>query len=279
MEFLPGGITMGTSSGAVPRPPVAYGQYEVGRSSWQQTKNPKSPFTSPSFADGMTQQILPGTVLNPPQGDPGAYDPYYYEDAGTNPEFNSNSKNRKPFDSTSERKFPPTIFGLDTPSIGQYPVFLPEKTIGSLDDNLRYPKVDANVSVFRSGSLQRPNAKTFVPGPDHYKPNHNAIMKAPENTGHFMQSKSERFFELRNKSNTDEEVGPGSYPGAEYEATLQEDCEEAIRRSSQIKPGFGTTTPQRKLPFYAQGTPAPGAYEPLGPRLKDLDGEARRQVM
>ena len=164
MEFLPNGINMGTSSGPVPRVPVAFGQYEVGRSSWQHTKNPKSPFTSPSFADGMSQQILPGTVLNPPQGDPGAYDPYYYEDSGTNPEFNSSNKNRKPFDTTSERKFPPTLFGLETPSIGQYPVFLPEKTIGQLDDNLRYPKVDANVSVFRSGSLQRPNAVTKVPG-------------------------------------------------------------------------------------------------------------------
>ena len=170
MEFLP--TAGGASSGGVPRVPVAYGTYEVGRSSWQQTKNPKSPFTSPAFADGMPQQ-----APLPQQGDPGAYDPYYYEDSGTNPEFNSSNKNRKPFDSTSERKFPPTLFGLETPSIGQYPVFLPEKTLGALDDNLRYPKVDANVSVFRSGSLQRPNAKTAVPGPDHYKPNIHAIMK------------------------------------------------------------------------------------------------------
>ena len=94
-----------------------------------------------------------------------------------------------------------------------------------------------------------------------------------------MKSTGDRFFELRNKSNTDEVVGPGSYQGAEYERTLQEDCEEAIRRSSQIKPGFGTTTPQRKQHIYGVGTPAPGAYEPLGPRLKDLSGEARRQVM
>ena len=175
MEFLP--QAGGASSGGVPRPPVAYGNYEVGRSSWQQTKNPKSPYTGSAFSDGMSQQVLPGTIWNPPQGDPGAYDPYYYEDAGTNPTMNSSNKNRKPFDTTSERKFPPTLFGLDTPSIGQYPVFLPEKTIGSLDDNLRYPKVDANVSVFRSGSLQRPNAKSFVPGPDHYHPNFNSTMK------------------------------------------------------------------------------------------------------
>ena len=83
-----------------------------------------------------------------------ARDPYYYEDSGTNPEFNSSNKNRKPFDSTSERKFSPTLFGLETPSIGQYPVFLPEKTLGEIDDNLRYPKVSERVGL-RSGSLQR----------------------------------------------------------------------------------------------------------------------------
>ena len=73
------------------------------------------------------------------------------------------------------------------------------------------------------------------------------------------------------------EVGPGSYD--QYEKTLAEDCDMAIARSSRVKPGFGTTTPQRKLPFYAQGTPAPGCYEPMEPRLKDLSGEDRRNVM
>ena len=71
--------------------------------------------------------------------------------------------------------------------------------------------------------------------------------------------------------------GPGSYD--QFEKTLAEDCDLAIQRSSRIKPGFGTSTPQRALPFYAQGTPAPGSYEPMEPRLNDLTGEARRQVM
>ena len=65
----------------------------------------------------------------------------------------------------------------------------------------------------------------------------------------------------------------------ESEKTLAEDCDLAIQRSSKILPGFGSTTPQRKLPFYAQGTPAPGGYEPMEPRLKDLSGEARRNVL
>lgn len=66
---------------------MAYGQYETGRS-----KNPsrKSPFTSPCFKDGMIQQVMPERNLSGAysavQGDPGAYEPYEYEDSGTNPE-------------------------------------------------------------------------------------------------------------------------------------------------------------------------------------------------
>jgi len=267
MEFLP--APTGASQGGMPRAPVAYGQYEIGRS---KIPSRKSPFTSPPFADGMPQQ-----VPLPPQGDPGAYDPYMYEDAGTNPQFNSNSKNRKPFDSTEVRSLRANLFGIDTPSIGQYPVFQPEKTLGELDDNLRYPKQDANVSVFKSASLQRPNAKSFVPGPDHYAPNPLSILPAIGDSGAHMRGTADRFYEKKYVNSTPEVVGPGSYD--QFEKTLAEDCDMAISRSSRIKPGFGTTMPQRALPFYARDTPAPGGYEPLEPRLKDLSGEARRQVM
>jgi hypothetical protein len=61
-----------------------------------------------------------------------------------------------------------------------------------------------------------------------------------------------------------------------------QDCREAMQRSSALNPAFQTTTPQRALPFYAQGTPDPGAYEPYEPRLKDLKaqgGDAWRQAM
>jgi hypothetical protein len=138
MEFVPTGTEI-KPSGGMCRTPVIFGQYETGRS-----KNPSrtSPFTSPCFADGMKQ----GVPL-PEQGDPGAYDPHHYEDAGTNPAHNSSNKNRKPFDSTEVRSLRANLFGIDTPSVGAYPVFEPEKTIGSLDDNLRYPKVDANVCL------------------------------------------------------------------------------------------------------------------------------------
>ena len=267
MEFLP--APTGASTGGMPRAPVAYGQYEIGRS-----KNPsrKSPFTSPPFKDGMEQQ-----VPLPSQGDPGAYDPFFYEDAGTNPTMNSSNKARKPFDSTAVRDLRANLFGIDTPSIGTYPVFQPEKTIGQLDDNMRYPKQDANVSVFRSGMLQRPSSKSAVPAPDAYNPNIHAVLPALGDSGAHMRGQSDRFHDKRFESITDEVVGPGSYD--QYEKTLAEDCDMAIARSSRIKPGFGSTTPQRKLPFYAQGTPAPGSYEPVEPRLKDLTGEARRNVL
>lgn len=279
MEFLP--APTGASTGAMPPSPVAYGQYEIGRS-----KHPsrKSPFTSPPFKDGMAQSWQPGAnqwpLPLPPQGDPGAYDPYYYEDAGTNPTMNSSSKNRKPFDATEVRQLRANLFGIETPSIGQYPVFQPEKTLGELDDNMRYPKQDANVSVFNSGSKQRPNAKSAVPAPDTYTPNPNAIMAAVGDPGMHMRGSEDRFAFTYNKrfvGMTDEVVGPGSYD--QFEKTLAEDCDLAIQRSSRIKPGFGTTSPSRGLPFFAQGTPAPGCYEPVEPRLKSLTGEARRQVM
>lgn len=274
MEFLPTGASSGmqkkgASTGGKPRVPVSYGQYEIGRS-----KNPsrKSPFTSPPFKDNMQQ-----SVPLPPTGDPGAYDPYFYEDAGTNPAYNSSNKSRKPFDSTEVRALRANLFGLDTPSIGMYPVFQPEKTLGQLDDNMRYPKQDANVSVFRSGSMQRPTSRSAVPGAGAYTPNVHAIIPAVSDSGASMRGATDRFFDKRFENITDEVVGPGSYD--QYEKTLAEDCDLAIQRSSKTQSGFGSTTAQRKLPFYAQDTPAPGCYEPMEPRLKELTGEARQQVL
>ena len=300
MEFI------APSAGGRPRVPVAYGQYEVGRS-----KNPsrKSPFTSPPFKDGMIQQQdaernLFG-ALSAIQGDPGAYHPYTYEDAGTNPEHNSSSKNRKAFDSTELRELRSTLFAKDTPSVGMYPVFEVEKTLGELDDNVRYPKIDANVSVFKSSSLQRPNAKSDVPGPNHYYPNIKAIHPATSDSGASMRTEpmGGRFFSLKDKGACDEGVGPETYGGGQIgggqsyidlaghpiaetsalsgtisDKTLEADSQIAINRNSRIKPAFGSTSIQRLEPgTVALGhkraganTPAPGCYAPLEPRLKDL---------
>jgi hypothetical protein len=68
------------------------------------------------------------------------------------------------------------------------------------------------------------------------------------------------------------------------EKTLLEDCQEHIRRSSALKIPFQSTSPQRPGFFMNPGQSpdiAPGCYEPLEPRLKDLmaSGGDWRQVM
>ena len=50
------------------------------------------------------------------------------------------------------------------------------------------PKIDANVSVFKSSSLQRPNSKSDVPGPNHYYPNIKSIHPATGDGGASMRS-------------------------------------------------------------------------------------------
>ena len=150
-------VPIATTGGGFPRVPVAYGQYEVGRSSRPGNKEAKQP--NPWSVDGMPQAVPlepQGTVI----GDPGAYHPYEYEDAGTNPLHNSSSKNRKPFDSTQVRELRATLFGLETPSVGAYPVFQPEKTIGQLDDAVRYPLQDANVRIAKG---MRPSPHQICP--------------------------------------------------------------------------------------------------------------------
>ena len=52
-----------------------------------------------------------------------------------------------------------------------------------LDDNVRYPKLDASKASFNSHSLQRPNAKSFVPSPGEYNPNIYAILPAMGDSG------------------------------------------------------------------------------------------------
>jgi len=278
------------SSGKV-KAPVAYGQYELGRSSRPKNQINPNHKGAPWSTDGMLQQVpLPGTNVHyGTAGDPGAYEPYMYEDAGTNPMFNSSasSETRKPFDSTEVRELRSTLFGLETPSIGLYPVFLPDKTIGQLDDNVRYPKQDANVSVFRSGSLQRPDAKSTVPAGAEYTPIMGSIHPVIGNPWANSKNAADRFHEAKFKygtGSTDEIVGPGSYEGADFEKTLLEDCQEHIRRSSAMKIAFQSTMPQRPGFFMNPGQSpdvAPGCYEPLEPRLKDLlkDGGDWRQVM
>ena len=45
---------------------------------------------------------------------------------------------------------------------------------------------------------------------------------------------------------------------------MASDSQEVVARTSRLRPGFGSTTPQRKVHVqYGKGVPGPGAYEPV----------------
>lgn len=193
---------------------------------------------------------------------------------------------------------------------------------------MRYPLQDANVSVFKSASPQRPISASFVPSSAHYTPNPYSILPAPGNPGASMKGQGDRSWmkQAQFKSQTDEIVGPGTYEGAELDQTLMQDCRDHMKRASKMVRSVrvdlaaaagllraGSMHPHARMPMCAQLTHAcvrrvqvrsfestspqrpgffmnpgqspdvaPGCYEPLEPRLKDLKaqgGDAWRQVM
>ena len=73
---------------------------------------------------------------------------------------------------------------------------------------------------------------------------------------------------------TEPGVGPGSYE--ETSGTLLLDSQQAVLRSSKIKPAFSATSPQRSLPFVPQDTPGPGSYEPIEPRVSKSKSKGKR---
>lgn len=236
-------------TGGKPRAPVAFGDYEVGRS-----KKPANRKATAAFKDGMKK----GLELEQ-QGDPGAYDPYMNSDLVATSSFTHN-KTQKPFMSTSTRELGMALYGEDAPGPGAYQAADSQKK--------QYAAVDPNISVFRSGSLQRPKDDTPVPGAGTYTPNLTAIYGNKRDSGASLRSAGGRF--RVDPSMTEPGVGPGSYE--EVTGTLLLDSQQAVLRSSKIKPAFSTSSPQRSLPFLPQDTPGPGSYEPLEPRL----GKARK---
>ena len=67
---------------------------------------------------------------------------------------------------------------------------------------------------------------------------------------------------------TDSHLGPGAY--SVYDGSLYADSQRSTPRSKRA-PGFGSTLPQRPIPFSARPreSPGPGAYETFEPRIKD----------
>lgn len=196
------------------------------------------------------------------------------------------TQNPKAFNSTQSKDLIYRIYGADCPG-PEYYAFGMMGSKGVMDaQKYVYPATPAaTVTVFTSKSLQRPDAKSEVPGPDAYHPNFMSNKATVRDAGAHMRSKSSRWGvgkyagtdgKTRERGdigtgpmgphgpqriNTPDGVGPGRYKGAEYERTLQEDCDEYIRRSSRLyaqkKMGFGSTSAQRKQQLYGVGNPDP----------------------
>ena len=236
-----------------PRAPVAFGAYEVGRS-----KRPVNQKPTAAFKDGMKK----GLELEP-QGDPGAYDAYTNADLVASASFTHN-KTQKPFMQTSTRELSVQLYGEDTPGPGAYQSADSQKK--------QYPAVDPNISVFRSGSLQRPKNDTAVPGSGTYSPNMMSIYSNQRDSGAQMRSAGSRFRE--EPASTEPIVGPGSYE--QLDGSLYVDAQKSLSKASKIRPAFNTTSSQNALPFLPQDTPGPGSYEPIEPRVSKSKSKGKR---
>eukprot|EP00325_Prymnesiales_sp_UTEX-LB-985_P002021 CAMPEP_0174702886 /NCGR_PEP_ID=MMETSP1094-20130205/7029_1 /TAXON_ID=156173 /ORGANISM="Chrysochromulina brevifilum, Strain UTEX LB 985" /LENGTH=239 /DNA_ID=CAMNT_0015900737 /DNA_START=12 /DNA_END=731 /DNA_ORIENTATION=- len=220
---------------------------------------------SPWSRDG-----LPNSASKQPdwQMDPGQYDPvgFRVEDAVLDA---SHNRKRPAFDSTEAREFLVRIHGLESPGVMMYDAETAQKKL--------YPNEDCSVSAFRSTTPQRPSSKSTVPSPAHYRPRpKSALYRYEQNSGAHMRSAGDRFSVYNGgmagqKSMTSTDIGPDSYDCATYRSLLS-DCRQHMKRSSRLRPGFGTTTAQRALPFGMQQviSPGPGAYQRLAPRVRDL---------
>mmetsp|Transcript_22082 Transcript_22082/g.56398 ORF Transcript_22082/g.56398 Transcript_22082/m.56398 type:complete len:274 (-) Transcript_22082:383-1204(-) len=244
------------SAGPKPRVPVAFGQFEIGRTSKPWVRNQPSPWS----LDEMPQSVPLART-----GDPGAYDPFAYGFMSDDARRTGYNQSRPPFDSSQVREFIfRTFLGGESGNL-TYDAGLAQKKL--------YPTVDANVSVFRSRTTQRPSARSPVPGPAHYAPNLRSVEANPANAGAQMRSANGRFANYQagmqgQKSATELSVGPGTY-STEYGRSLEADARRTLLRSSKIRPGFGSTTPQRTQ-FHRPLSPGPGTYQRLEPRVKDL---------
>ena len=225
-----------------PRPPVPFGSYEVGRS-----KKPVNQKPTAAFKDGMKKGFE-----HEPQGDPGAYDPYMNSDLIASASFTHN-KTSKPFMATSTRELAMQLYGEDAPGPGAYQAAESQKK--------QYPQVDPNISVFRSGSLQRPKNDTPVPGSGTYSPNMASVYANQRDSGAQMRSAGSRWG--HEQSMTEAMVGPGSYE--QLEGSLYVSAQKSMSKASKVRPAFGSTATQRPV---IEDSPGPGAYEPIEPRVQ-----------
>lgn len=242
MEFVPPAST-GLDR---PKTPMVFGWYEVGRSSDPAVLRRQTPVFKDTTPQGTPLELT---------GDPGQYDPWAYDDL-TSQGYN---QNRKAFDSTSFREMNLNIGESYTAPGPGYYVQHSQFALGRA-----YRAVDSQRSVFRSTSLQRPSARSFVPGPGNYSPNMNSVYPNQRDSGAKMRSVADRFGPVsfgHAKCMTPRKVGPGCY--AQVDRTLYVEAQRSTAKSSRSRPGFGSTSAQRSLPVRApRDSPAPGSHQP-----------------
>ena len=138
-----------------PPAPLAFGQYEMGRSSMPDNAEPTAAFRD-TMKRGLVHPHPDGNNLQAP-GDPGAYDPFTGNSVSARASFTLNKTNA-PFGCHSARALYMEIYGKDNPGPGSY--------LHAAAKRHLQPAVDNNRSVFLSGSPQRPTDANAVPGPD-----------------------------------------------------------------------------------------------------------------
>lgn len=261
------------ATGFQPAGPLAFGQYEVGRSSM-----PEHCFSTWQFKNaGHTDAIYhhPDGCEKIQDGDPGAYDPYtgtsgqftwscladrtYFTHAQDAPAFNSSEVR----DVGKVRGLSP---GLDSPGPAGYH---PAANIDIIDHHINPCHSCFGGPKHLKGSLQRPTSHTINPDMGRYNPNFKSVdVNMPDGGFSFRNTSAQAAKPL--KSQTDEALGPGAYN--DYWNSIQHNLDQLKRAQSRHKPGFGTKAPQRALPFeYGGGQntggvkadcPDPGSYQP-----------------
>ena len=249
------------ATGFATRGPVAFGKYEVGRSSMPTNREDDGRAV---FADTMKRGLIHphmdgmAVVQN---GDPGAYDPYTFSEIRHTATFTHN-RSKAPFGAVAPRELKLQLTGEGVPGPGAYNYGAAAKTLfGAVDDNR---------SVFKSQTPQREISSTAVPGPDAYTPKMESVYQNIRDSGASMRGLNVRLAVMKHPdhqggdpSMTDESVGPGSYD-EHLHNTVATTLEKGLSRSSRLQPGFGTMSPQRALPYgQKDDSPGPGAYQPM----------------
>lgn len=244
------------------RGPVAFGKYEVGRSSMPGNREDDGKAV---FADtmkrGIVHQHMDG-YGGDPSGDPGAYNPFQFSEIRYTSQFTHN-RSKAPFGTKAPRTLKLHLTGKDNPhGPGAYDADKAAKALYGLTDH--------NQSVFRSETPQREIHSTSNPPPNHYTPKMESVYQNVRDGGASMRGNLVRLAVMKHPdhvggdpSMTDANIGPGAYDEHHYN-TIAMILDQNASRSSRLHPAFGTMSPQRALPYGQKDhSPGPGAYQPL----------------